>query len=600
MSFNLRFQSKYKSIDQLNDIELPDFTVITGINGSGKSQLLEAINQSSNNQNRGIKVFSKEKQLSFLKHVTANNLVPNNSGIAGVEELRNLANNIITEFKKYKNNLRGNPNTKIDSVIGNKSSLNLIEIISKNANKNIEDLENADFYKHYPVDDGLIVADVFQHQFSNLFKRYQTKYEENRYNEYVFNTHGEGSFFTDNEFIERYGPKPWYMVNRVLEESKVNYRVNNPESIHRDEPFTLELTNQASGTEVNFSDLSSGEKVLVSLAVSLYNLNLQVDFPEVLLMDEPDGPLHPSMTKHFIEVLRKVFIQEKGVKVILTTHSASTVALSPEESIYVMTPDGDRLRKTSKDQALSILTSGVPALSVNYENRRQVFVESKYDQIFYELLDRKVSSIIPSEISLNFLCAKSDGSSGCDEVKSITEKLVEYGNTQVFGLIDWDLSNSSSDKVIVLGENKRYSIENYLLDPVAMIAFLIRERMVLKSDYGLTDNESYFDIKDFDQNRIQSLVDIYMKNVDSIKPENPDDNLSEYKLMSGKKIKVPNWYFLNRGHDLEEGIKETFPQLNRYQREGEFKKEMITKVFEDLPEIIPQEIIDLLESLRNS
>lgn len=39
----LVFNKPYLSIDQFSPIELPDFTVLTGINGSGKSQLLTAI-----------------------------------------------------------------------------------------------------------------------------------------------------------------------------------------------------------------------------------------------------------------------------------------------------------------------------------------------------------------------------------------------------------------------------------------------------------------------------------------------------------------------------------------------------------------------------
>ena len=39
----LSFVSKYASINAFDDIELPELTIITGKNGSGKSQLLKAI-----------------------------------------------------------------------------------------------------------------------------------------------------------------------------------------------------------------------------------------------------------------------------------------------------------------------------------------------------------------------------------------------------------------------------------------------------------------------------------------------------------------------------------------------------------------------------
>lgn len=41
----LIFKEKHLSIDNFINVELPDFTVLTGINGAGKSHLLESIQQ---------------------------------------------------------------------------------------------------------------------------------------------------------------------------------------------------------------------------------------------------------------------------------------------------------------------------------------------------------------------------------------------------------------------------------------------------------------------------------------------------------------------------------------------------------------------------
>ncbi|MBK2267707.1 OLD family protein [Francisella philomiragia] len=40
---NLEFVCKYKSIDSIEVPQLPNFTILTGLNGSGKTHLLEAI-----------------------------------------------------------------------------------------------------------------------------------------------------------------------------------------------------------------------------------------------------------------------------------------------------------------------------------------------------------------------------------------------------------------------------------------------------------------------------------------------------------------------------------------------------------------------------
>src|SRR5690606_37864812 len=98
---------------------------------------------------------------------------------------------------------------------------------------------------------------------------------------------------------------------------------------------------------------------------------------------------------------------------IVSTHSPSTVALSPDEAIFVVNKfDEPKIEKSTKDRALNILTAGVPSFSVNYENRRQVFVESPNDVIFFEKLYRILSNSLSPEISLSFI---SSGESRTDK-----------------------------------------------------------------------------------------------------------------------------------------------------------------------------------------
>ena len=48
-------------------------------------------------------------------------------------------------------------------------------------------------------------------------------------------------------------------------------------------------------------------------------------------------------------------------------------------------------------------------------------------------------------------------------MSSIVNALRGYGNDLVYGIKDFDGTNHSSDYVLVLGENNRYAIDNYVL-----------------------------------------------------------------------------------------------------------------------------------------
>jgi predicted ATP-binding protein involved in virulence len=195
-------------------------------------------------------------------------------------------------------------------------------------------------------------------------------------------------------------------VNDILSAANLDFRINLPVK-YRDKPYKPILIAQGSGDQVEFSELSSGERILISFALCLYYTQDQrqlVEYPKVLLFDEIDASLHPSMTQSLLRTIQEVLIDRKGIKVILATHSPSTVALAPEEALFVMNKNEQRrLQKTTKDKALAILTAGVPTLSIDYENRRQVFVESQYDVEFYEQIYKKIRDKLIPEISLNFI-----------------------------------------------------------------------------------------------------------------------------------------------------------------------------------------------------
>ena len=96
------------------------------------------------------------------------------------------------------------------------------------------------------------------------------------------------------------------------------------------------LVNRSTNQNIGVEDISSGEKTLLSLALMIYKQKKGGTFSEVLLLDEIDGNLHPSMIQQLLNVLENVFIKNYGMKVILVTHSPTTIALAPDASVSTM------------------------------------------------------------------------------------------------------------------------------------------------------------------------------------------------------------------------------------------------------------------------
>ncbi|MCP4295807.1 MAG: hypothetical protein GY786_09390, partial [Proteobacteria bacterium] len=68
--------------------------------------------------------------------------------------------------------------------------------------------------------------------------------------------------------------------------------------------------------------------------------------------------------------------------------------------------------------------------------------------------------------------------------------------------------------------------------------------------------------------------------------------------VGGNVIRISNLLLVNQGHLLEERIKDAFPQLKRYQLEGQLKKEIILKVIDDIPEFLSTDLLEILVDIQ--
>jgi ABC-type uncharacterized transport system ATPase component len=649
-AMKLLFSAPYKSIRFLPTVELPDFVVLTGVNGAGKSHLLQAIEMGAI-QIEGIPLNHNTRNIRCFDWA---NLVPNDSGTFAAFQSKQERAQLWTQLSQLRANLR----PQIEQLAAQSptlSQLSIRELLQVNdqklmtlglppdqasvtlqrikvATQNINQaltnqfvqqdphnrtrlisglcsatslpliaFEEDDFYDNFPP--SWQPVDMFQQSFSRLFAEYRENWRTNQFKRWRNSQGASHRVLDDQQFVDKYGPPPWEFVNSVLEAASLGFRIDEPSEID-DRPYEAVLTDQTSGTNVRFNDLSSGERVLMSFALCLYyarDSRQIVEYPQVLLFDEIDAPLHPSMTQSLLRTIRAVLVEQHKIKVILTTHSPSTVALAPEGSLFAMRKGAaERLTRTTKDSALSILMAGVPTVSISYENRRQVFVESHHDVGFYEIFYEKLKPYLAPHVSVSFIASSGSKVGGSAHVKDVVGQLSRAGNKSVFGIVDWDTSNKSQDGVMVLGQDQRYSIENYVFDPVLVAILLFLERIISREDIGLNANETHANFSKMDDIRLQSAADFVIARLSaSAGIAEPGERLA-CRYVGGNTVHVPKWLLHMQGHALERRLRETFPQLNAFRGEAELKKAILTRVVDDVPALIPQCILDLFITIQTS
>jgi predicted ATPase len=150
------------------------------------------------------------------------------------------------------------------------------------------------------------------------------------------------------------GDPPWVTANDLLRSAGVNVRLVEPPAFNLEDLqgrciLTLKASDEDGTNERSLSDLSSGELTFVEL-VSWFVMQGFRGRAGLILLDEPDAHLHPGLTRHLFRLLNDVVAEAWGVQVIMTTHSPTTVALAPAERVFEVRRTSPRVNSVDEDQ----------------------------------------------------------------------------------------------------------------------------------------------------------------------------------------------------------------------------------------------------------
>lgn len=565
---DINFSGVYRSLGPFSIEALPRLCVITGQNGAGKTQFLELIFNSMKPRvaiRATIIGESYTPQEVLLLTSEWTNL--SNSSAVGIQIIQQQHTNFWNQFRAFVQ--KPNNPTHLKSLFEN--------LVSK-LDKPPATVTKEEFTQNFDLSVPAAQAAVFNESVGQAFFDFRIRQLE---------ALSSGDLISDSP--------PWDLLREIIDEAELPFTFTDPSRTSIRSDFTLSLTNTRFGKPVQFSELSSGEKVLMSLVFWLFHVRRTKVFPKLLLLDEPDAHLHPEMSKQFLDVIDKVLVKRHGVRVIIATHNVATVALSDRQSLFEMYPTGDRIRKThSKWETLNRLTAGILEVS---DAKSVVIVEDEDDQEFFQFLygelvvdQESMTSDLRDGEKLVFVQAsrprqdrrQNDTAGGRSEVEKWVPKLRQAGLELIVGLVDWDRRGESGNSIFLL---PRYSIENYFVDPIVVFARLIEEQRAptIEGVPLLAKNRSH-SIVGFSQTELQIIANyvcdlIWERLSHEYAAEEIDDicQRQEIAFISGVSLMYPKWMISHRGKDILRACIDEFEgrYINQNKLTDSFQKMMM-------------------------
>lgn len=444
----------FKNIRKAEYINLPDFVVICGGNGSGKSSILEALMTAKETlgsygyfqRNRNcvsadsefcelkIVLILTQDEIEYSKQIDPSNQL-GNEYTAIIRILKDGNTNVINQsngnlhrlFSRYSANRsffdyfsaqRTNVKTALNTWDSNFLNENTIkQLLSEGSNK----YQNI---KHYLT--SLKMADLQRLQ-NSIRKGMNEYFDSLKEIRDFFN-----SFFTPMEFDDVY-----------LDTNPFKFSVKTPKG------------------DIDIDELSSGEKEILNTYIHFHQLKPK---DSIILFDEPDVHLHPELERRYLRILREL---AKGNQMILTTHAPEMMIEAGSNALFTVIkyPNGEenQFLKVSSNTDLHLTLSEIMGSKGFVSlNKKIVFIEGEESSTDIELYER----LFPiKENNISFIPAGNSLT-----VKSTAEKvniLLTEGNTfqQYYCIIDGDFERHDDTLDLKnIFQLPVYHVENFLLD----------------------------------------------------------------------------------------------------------------------------------------
>lgn len=254
--------------------------------------------------------------------------------------------------------------------------------------------------------------------------------------------------------------------------------------------------------DIDIDDMSSGEKEILNVFVRFHQLRPN---GAVILLDEADSHLHPDLERRYLKQLR---ILARDNQLILTTHSPEMMIAAGSSALYTLRKEQEAsksnqlTRVTHSDRLHDVLSQVMGSRGLVSFNQRIIFIEGEEasaDRAIYE------AYYPPSKFNVSFVPA-GNSMTVRKTAERVNELLgVSVGFQDYYSIVDRDVERAESDpsQGSHLFRLPVYHVENFLID----------EQEFLEVTRSMLGESCPFNSEEEIRSRLQELLfsDVHLK-----------------------------------------------------------------------------------------
>lgn len=533
-NLSIQLNQDYKSFKNGFSFSLDgDLIILSGVNGSGKSQLIDTISQrESYGSRKGISAAIKLDNTQITRNDILRRSFKENVNVpelthAGTENISNHKNQAWEAYRNYRLDF-SNENLWDYKESSERAKKILIEKFGGQI-FNGNQITQTEIKDTLPSDFVWKSDDIFTNFIGDLFFNYALD---------VYDAKAKAG-----ETGVKFAPTsllipPWKQLNELFSDLGFEYRFKDDYYVGKGfqinvQPSLYQIKNDGTIDENEprkLADLSDGEKAIISLSFASLS-GVKHEDRKVLLLDEFDANFNPSLTEIFYKILDEYFIS-KGILVVVATHSPTTISLAPDRaSFYEVFKQNvklsERILPVQKDDytELQVANKAFYTRIANQISRIAELEKEKaeFDTRFDELQNvTKPSLFVEGDIDIQYLnkaaefypewkfvldrvsVKEKNGKGGLNKYWKNRSQIKEFLKHAVILLFDCDTNQNDEDDSLVYKRcipiqsvnSIKSGIENLFSDSLILKAEISGKKYTLKSIPNIENPEQVWSVID--------------------------------------------------------------------------------------------------------